>query len=316
MPQPFSRSSAQPPLSDTTFSNQDKARWKAISNRRLVDVKGHFNIIRRGTTHTPWRDLYHLLLTLSWIEFLALIGGLYLVANALFAFAYLAGGNHIQNARPGSFADAFFFSVQTMASIGYGAMYPIDLYGNLVVTAEALVGLMGLAMATGLVFARFSRPTAQVMFSQVAVIEPYNGVPTLMFRAANQRQNRILDVDLRMVLVQDDVTLEGHQMRRFYDLNLLRSHSPIFALTWMVMHPMTPDSPLYGWTHADLVERNAEIVVTLTGLDETLSQTVHARHSFVPDEILWNVRFVDIFSRTPEGRLVIDYHQFHNVHPL
>ena len=171
-------------------------------------------------------------------------------------------------------------------------------------------------MITGLAFARFSQPTARVIFSRVAVIAPFNGVPTLMYRTANKRFNQILEAQQRATLILDEVTIEGEVMRRFYDLELLRSQSPIFALTWTVMHAIDENSPLYKLTAKDLVEQQAEIVITLTGLDETVSQTIHARHSFVASEILWDLRFVDIISRTPAGKRVVDYTRFHEVKPL
>jgi len=285
---------------------------------RLVSRKGQFtlNVVRLGLPRLHFPDLYHWLLTLSWPGFFTLISLLYLITNSLFALAYLAGGDCIANARPGSFQDAFYFSVQTMATIGYGAMYPRTDYANIIVAIQALFGLWGVAMITGLAFARFSKPTARVIFSRVAVIAPFNGVPTLMYRTANQRFNQILEAQQRATLIRDEVTLEGEVMRRFYDLELLRSQSPIFALTWTVMHPIDENSPLYKLTAKDLVEQQAEIVITLTGIDETVSQTIHARHSFVASEILWNLRFVDIISRTPEGKRVVDYTRFHEVKPL
>jgi inward rectifier potassium channel len=234
----------------------------------------------------------------------------------LFALAYILGGDGIENARPGNFFDAFFFSVQTMASIGYGAMYPKTLYANVLVTIEALLGLIGLAMATGLMFARFSLPKARVMFSSVAVMTPYNGMPTLMFRVANERQNWILEAQIRVSLVRSEITKEGDVMRRFYDMSLVRSHSPLFALTWTVMHPIDESSPLYGVTPEEMVEDDMEVVVTLTGLDETVTQTIHTRHSYVAEEIFWNMRFVDILSKTRDGRRSIDYTRFHDVIPI
>lgn len=285
---------------------------------RLVGRKGQFslNVVRLGVSRLHLADLYHWLLTLSWPRFFILIWLSYALTNSLFALAYLAGGDCITNARPGSFKDAFYFSVQTMATIGYGAMYPRTDYANTIVCIQALFGLWGVAMVTGLAFARFSRPTARVIFSRVAVIAPFNGVPTLMYRTANQRSNQILEAQQRVTLIRDEVTSEGELMRRFYDLELMRSHSPIFALTWTVMHAINENSPLYKVTPKDLVEQQAEMVVTLTGLDETVSQTIHARHSFVASEILWDMRFVDIISRKPEGKRVVDYTRFHEVKPL
>jgi inward rectifier potassium channel len=284
-------------------------------SHRLVSRKGQFtlNVVRLGLPRLHFADLYHWLLTLSWPGFFTLISLLYAIANSLFALAYLAGGDCIANARPGSFQDAFYFSVQTMATIGYGSLYPRTDYANIIVAIQALFGLWGVAMITGLAFARFSRPTARVIFSRVAVIAPFNGVPTLMYRTANQRFNQILEAQQRATLIRDEVTSDGEYMRRFYDLQLVRSQSPIFALTWTVMHVIDDKSPLYQLTTKELMEQQAEIVITLTGIDETVSQTIHARHSFVASEILWNMRFVDIISRTPQGKRVVDYTRFHEV---
>lgn len=274
------------------------------------------SIVPLGATSQPWRDTYHRLLRLTWTQFLGLICLLYLFSNTLFALLYLAGGDCIQNARPGSFWDVFFFSVQTMATIGYGALYPKTVYANAIVAIEALVGLLGVATITGLTFARISLPTARVLFSQVATIVIHDGVPTLMFRAANKRRSQIVEAQMRVTLVRNEVTAEGKFMRRLLDLPLMRSQTPIFALTWTVMHPIDPSSPLYGYTPEMLIEKEVELVVTLTGIDETVSQTVHARHSFLVEEILWNVNFVDIFSVDQQGQRYIDYTKFHDVEPV
>ncbi|PSB18527.1 ATP-sensitive inward rectifier potassium channel 10 [filamentous cyanobacterium Phorm 46] len=285
---------------------------------RLVYRQGQFtlNIVKLGVPRLHFADLYHRLLTLSWPQFFLLICLSYVLTNSLFALAYLAGGDCIANARPGSFKDAFYFSVQTMATIGYGAMYPRTDYANTIVAIEAFFGLWGVAMVTGLAFSRFSRPTARVIFSRVAVIAPFNGVPTLMYRTGNQRFNQILEAQQRATLIRDEVTSEGEFMRRFYDLQLMRSQSPIFALSWTVMHEIDDSSPLYQLTAKDLIECQAEIVITLTGIDETVSQTIHARHSFVASEIIWNMRFVDIIFRSPDGGRVVDYTRFHEVKPV
>jgi inward rectifier potassium channel len=240
----------------------------------------------------------------------------YIATNTLFALLYLAGGDCLKNARPGSFWDAFFFSVQTMATIGYGAIYPSTDYANVLVTLEALVGLMGVAMSTGLMFARFSRPTARVLFSRVAVIAPHNGVSTLMFRVANERRNQILEAQIGVSLLRNEVTTEGEYMRRFYDLKLVRSQTRNFSLTWTVMHQIDESSALYGETPESLAETETDIVLTLTGLDETVSQTVHARYYYLTEEILWDKRFVEIFATKRDGRRVIDYTRFHDVMPV
>jgi inward rectifier potassium channel len=273
-------------------------------------------VLAVGLPRVWFRDLYHFALRISWWRFLLLGILLYIAANALFALFYLIPGDAIANARPGSFVDAFFFSIQTMATIGYGVMSPATLYANLLMTLETAVGLMLIAVATGLVFARFSRPTARVLFSRVAVISPYNGVETLSFRAANLRQNQILQAEVGVVLLRDEETLEGDTLRRFYDLKLARNRSPVFALTFTVMHPIDRDSPLYGATAETLRAQNAELIVTATGIDETIAQPVHVRTSYLPHEILWDQRFADVFGWTEDGRRVIDYRRFHDTVPL
>lgn len=269
-----------------------------------------------GAWHAYWRDPYHLMLTVPWTGFFCLVVGLYVGLNTLFALAYLAGGDGIANAQPGSFADAFFFSVQTLASIGYGAMYPKTLYANSLVTIEAIVSLISIAFLTGLAFARFSRPTARVLFSEVSVIMPYDGVPTLMFRAGNQRRNQILEAQLQVFLMRNEVSREGYVMRRFHELKLLRSRTPSFTLSWTVMHPIDATSPLYGMTPEKLLETQTMIVASLSGIDETVMQVIHARHNYAAQDILWNNRLVDIFHDTPDGHRYLDYEDFHRAVPL
>jgi inward rectifier potassium channel len=297
-------------------------RWqKPISKQRqrrapVVQIKienGQFQIMGINIWYSHWRDPYHLFLTIPWPGFLTLIALMYVAINSLFALAYLAFPNSIENARSGSFLDAFFFSVQTLASIGYGAMYPKTVYANAIVTLEAMVGLMSIALLTGLAFARFSRSTARVIFSRSAVITPYNQVPTLMFRTANQRRNQILEAQLQVYLMRDEISAEGHLMRRFYELRLLRHRTPSFTLSWTAMHPIDEYSPLYGTTAESLIQTKTLIVASLSGIDDTVAQLIHARHSYSAQDIFWNKRFVDIFSETSDGHRYIDYTHFHDV---
>jgi inward rectifier potassium channel len=261
-------------------------------------------------------DIYHTLLTIRWRGFFAILAVAYIVFNVIFALFFLAQEGSVGNAQPGSFLDNFFFSVETMATIGYGQMYPQTLYANFVMTVEVLFGMTGLALATGLIFARFSRPTARVLFSRMATITPYEGVPTLMFRAANQRRNQILEAQVSLSLLRNEVTAEGVSMRRFHDLTLARSRTPAFSLTWTVMHPIDANSPLHGATAESLKDQQIEIVVALIGLDETSSQTIHARHSYIADEIVWNRRFANILDWLEDGTRVIDYRRFHDLEEL
>jgi inward rectifier potassium channel len=205
--------------------------------------------------------------------------------------------------------------VQTMATIGYGKMSPQSNWANLIVCAEAFASLTGVSVITGLVFAKFSRPTARVLFSRVMTVHPRDGVPCLTLRLANERGNHIVEAQLRVVLTCDERTAEGEAIRRVYDLPLVRSQNSVFALTWLVVHPITPASPLYGATLESLAASNAEFAVSMVGIDGTMSQTVHARHAYHWRDVRWDERFVDIFRIEPDGRRAIDYTLFHDVMP-
>jgi inward rectifier potassium channel len=282
-------------------------------NRRRIGAGRE--VVAIGLRRQPGKDLYHSLLTASWWKLFVLVLVAYVGSNAMFAAGYLLEGDVIENARPGSFLDAFFFSVQTMATIGYGKMAPRTTLANALVAAEALVGMLGLAVVTGLVFAKFSRPTARVLFSRVAVVAGYDGVPSLMFRMANERASQIVEAQLRAVVLRDETTVEGEPVRRSHDLRLRRSHSAVFALTWTAIHPITPDSPLFGEDARSLAAKRSDLVVSLTGFDASLSQTVHARHGYGPSDIHWGARFEDILGHLPDGGQVIDYRKFHDVVP-
>jgi inward rectifier potassium channel len=255
-----------------------------------------------------WADAYHWLLRSSWTSVLLSFTIAFLLLNALFALGYgLVGGvTHAVRA-----ADYFFFSVQTFATIGYGAMYPLSDSANILVTAESAVSLIFNAVVTGLAFAKFARPTARVIWSKGAVVCDRDGVPTLMFRVANERINHVVEATLRLSMIRNDVTQEGERVRRIIDLSLVRNTSPSFLLTWTAMHQIKPGSPLYGKTVEALTASMTELIVTLTGLDETLGQTIHARTSYLPTEIRFGARFDDILGPIgADGRAIIDYAKF------
>ena len=283
---------------------------------RLVQRESSDRVVAIGLRAALVNDLYHYLLVLPWTAFLTALAVVYLGLNLVFATLYLVGDAAIANARPGVFADAFFFSVETLSTIGYGQMSPGTLYGNVVMTVEALAGVLLVAVAAGLMFARFSKPTARVVFSKVAVVGPFNGMPTLSLRLANERRNQILDAQVSVALVRDERTAEGDWIRRFYDLQLARQRSPIFAMTFTVMHPIDADSPLRNASPSSLAAEGAELVVTVTGLDETTLHTIHARTSYLAHEICWDRRFADVFTQTADGRLAIDYRRFHDTAPI
>lgn len=260
-------------------------------------------------------DLYHYLLTASWPMLIVLITGFFFLANVLFALGYYWEGG-IENTHSGSFADMFFFSVQTMATIGYGKMEPVTLFSNILVSFEALFGLLGLAMMTGLTFSKFSRPTARVRFSRYAVIGPRDGKTSLLIRMANVRANRIVEAQIHLVFSRMEVTLEGDSIRRFYELPTTRNRSPLFMLSWTAVHPITEDSPFFAQSRESLAHCSPQLVVSITGLDQTFSQTVHARHAYKMDEIVWGARMFDVLKTAPDGTQSVDYTHFDDIEML
>ncbi len=269
----------------------------------------------RGAPTRALDDLYHYLVTVSWPALIGIIASAFIIANLVFAVGYYFDGG-VENARYHSFADMFFFSVQTMATIGYGKMVPATLFSNVLVSIEALTGLLALALMTGLVFAKFSRPTARVRFSRYVVIGPRDGTTSLMIRMANMRANRIVEANIHVVFTRWETTVEGESIRRFYDLIMTRSRSAMFALSWTAVHRIVEDSPLFGQTRDSLANSQPEIVVSITGLDETFSQTIHARHTYALDEILWGARFADVLILDPDGSRSVDYTRFDDVEML
>jgi len=266
-----------------------------------------------GQSRNGLTDSYHRILTMSLWGLLGLVAAVFVAVNVLFALLYLAQPGSVQGARPGVFLDVFFFSVETFTTIGYGVMSPHGVYGQSVMVLEAFVGLIMAAVTTGLVFARVSRPTARIMFSEVAVITEFDGAPTLMLRAANQRGNQILEAEASVNLARQITTIEGHTMRSFFDLPVVRARSPLFLLSWTIMHRIDESSPLYGMDPEALREDAAEVIVVLSGTDDTLAQRIHARHAYPPEKILWGRQFEDILSEAPDGRRVVDYRKFHDV---
>ncbi len=297
-----------PGLDDMKFQ-----RWRRLVKFSINEGGADVHWTTRWFAH--WRDPYHLLLMVPWPGFALLLAVAYVVLNSLFALAYLADMAGIGNARPGSFADAFFFSVQTFSTVGYGNLYPLSLYVNLVTTLESLVGLVCVALLTGLTFTRFTRPRARIIFSKWAVVTAYEGMPTLMFRAANQRFNKILEAQIRVYYTREEVSIEGKLMRRFYELSLVRNSHPNFSLSWSVMHPIHPTSPFYEVTPATMAQENGFLHISLSGLDETVYQNIYTRHTYTVDRILWNHRLEDMVTPVDGNSLVIDTAKFHAVVP-
>jgi len=293
------------------------------SRQRLLNRDGSFNVVREGLGLLETVAPYHLLLTISWPGFLGLVALLYLALNLLFAALFLACGADAL-AGPGAhmlggrFSQAFFFSIQTFATIGYGQIGPNGFAANAIVTVEALVGLMYQALATGLLFARFARPTASIVFSRLAVIAPYSGIPSLQFRIANRRRrNEIIQLEAQVLYTAFEADDRGKPVRRYRVLPLERNNVTFFPLSWTIVHPIDETSPLAGKSQEDLEKVEAEILVLLTGVDETFEQTVHSRTSYRPDEIVWNARFRSVFLPDPTSRVVaVDVGRLHEIERL
>jgi inward rectifier potassium channel len=273
-------------------------------------------VIVKGQDKSRWTDFYHGVLTAPWWLFLLGLAAGFIAINVVFALLFMSDPQGIEHARPGSFWDRFLFSVQTIGSINYSRMVPLSTFVNAVVVIEAFIGFVYLAMMASLMFARLSRPSARVVFSKVAVVAPFDGAPTLMFRAANQRGNQILDASITVTLARQMVSLEGVAMRRFEELRLVRSRTSLFALSWTVMHRIDETSPLHGLSLDDLFANQMELIVLLRGMDETLADFIYSRHAYGPEDIVWNHRFVDVISATPQGRRLLDLGRFHDTVPL
>ena len=277
--------------------------------KRAINKDGQFNVQRTGRT---WRDLhlYLFLINASWPAFLGWVAIAFAVVNTGFAGLYMAVGiEHLKNASAPttalSFLNAFFFSAHTLTTVGYGNMWPDGPATNTVAVIESLTGLMSFAIATGLLFGRFSRPSARIAFSETMLMAPYGDETSLQFRVVNRRSNNLIELESRMLLMT--VEFNGDRLRRKYvELELERPKVLFFPLTWTVVHPITPASPLYGKTREDLEHRQAEVLILLKGFDDTFGQTVHTRYSYRYDEIVWGARFAPAFEIEAGGNLRVE----------
>lgn len=283
---------------------------------RFLKENGEFNVVRRGAPRAYLYDLYHWLIVIRWRIFLPVVMVLYGVINAGFAGLYLLGGDCVSQARPGSFWDMFFFSVQTISTIGYGGMSPTTMWANSVASMEAILGLLMTALLTGLIFSKFSLPTARVIFTNRASIRPFRGDQVLMFRMANMRANQIVDATVNVLMAAYEAVEGDENFRRLQDLKMTRRRTSVFALSWTAMHIIDEDSPLYACDVAQWREREIELVVSLSGVDGTFGQTIQARHSYTIDDVVFDHGFDDIMTPQDDGHIVIDYSGFHNTYPL
>ena len=272
--------------------------------------------VKLNTSRTEWRDAYHWILSLNWLHFALLTLGAFLVLNLIFAVAYLLGGPCIAEMPPHSFADAFFFSAETLATVGYGHMHPATTYGHVVVTLELMTGMFWTAVITGLIFVRFSRPMARISFSECLAIAPVNGIPTLVFRVANMRHQPLADVRFRLVFHRDERTLEGETMRRFYDLKLQVESIITFPAVLTLRHTMDESSPMRGATPESLKASDARFMASVVCTDTVINAPLQSQHGYDASELRFGERFVEVYSESPDGKLFVDYARLHETERL
>lgn len=273
---------------------------------------GNYRVLTYGLPRAIWQDIYHYAMTLRWPAFAAVCAAAFLLINALFACLYLLGEGAIANQAPPGFLGAFFFSVETLATVGYGDMHPATLYAHGVATLEIFLGMATVAVITGVLFARISQPRARILFAQQPVVTTMDGRRTLMVRLANARQNMIVDASAKLRLLRDESTAEGHSFRRIYDLSLRRDEQPMFILGWSLMHDIDAHSPLA----ADAAQCGEfTLVLSIHGVDETTGQTMHARHSYEHRDIRWGHRYVDLTHTDSQGLPHMDYSRMHHTVP-
>jgi inward rectifier potassium channel len=309
-----------PPIAGPREDTQDLGLGRKLSEQgqRMLNRDGSFNVDRQGLPFLRSFSPYHAMITISWPRFYVVIVSAYLVTNLLFATAFFAcgpGALHGAGASGGGRAlDCFFFSVQTLATIGYGRISPLGLSANILVAIEGFLGLLGFAMATGLAFARFSQPRAKVLFSEKAVIAPYRGGTAFEFRIINERRSQLIEVEAKVLFTRMEIH-EGRRVRRFYGLTLERSKVAFFPLQWVIVHAIDDGSPLKGETEKSLHASEAEFLILLTGIEEAFAQSVHTRSSYQHGEVVVGARFVDMYEPSGDGVVRVDLRRFHGVEP-
>ena len=296
------------PDTDQPAAEPTYARTVRNDGRRL-------RIVKRGGGHRDVRDAYHILLSLPWWVFALLTVLFYFAVNGLFGWLYSLDPNSLLGARPGSYVDGFNFSVETLGTIGYGAISPRDGYANTLVAIEAFLNIAITALATGLIFARVSRPTARIRFATSALIGTYGGQRMLMFRMANERTNHVLEAEVSVVLARYITNEDGSKINRLHEIRMVRNRSPLLALTCTALHLIDDTSPLHNETADSLAAARAEIIVVFSGVDEAFTQRIYARHSYIASELVFNRRYVDVVQPLPEGGWLIDYTDFDTLMP-
>ena len=299
----------------TPQGTRTRPRPRPTRGGRLIQLP-NVEILTRGLPRRLWQDLYHLTMTVSWPLLFAGFGVLFLSFNLLFAVLYYVAPGAIANLNPPGYLGAFFFSVETLATVGYGDMHPQSVYGYAVASCQIFLGMLYLAILAGVVFSRFSRPTARFRFANVGVVRPIDGKTTLMFRAANARQNVIVEASARLRIIYNSETTEGYRLRRIADLRLIRAEHPLFVLGWNLMHVIDETSPLASATPASLASSKTMFSLTLSGTDETTGQVLMGRVEYPSEAIRWNHSFRDVLEPGADGILCYDYDRFDDVEAL
>ncbi|SDP30837.1 ion channel [Afipia sp. GAS231] len=291
-----------------------KSQHERTANARVVRLGGR-EVITEGLNLNFWADISHRCMTASWPAFIAGAATVFVAFNAFFAFFYWIGDQPISNVPGGAYIDYLYFSIETLSTAGYGDMHPQTHYGHFVATVELFTGIFSMSVMTGLVFARFSRPSARLLFAENPVISDHEGERTLMIRLANERHNIISNATARLWLFKNIVSKEGQSLRRFYELPLSRNESPALALSWTLFHVIDEASPLYGFSAEDLEANNIALVVVVSGYDVVAAQTVHARKTYDYPDIRIGHRYAEILDTAEDGRLRVDYGRFHETLP-
>jgi inward rectifier potassium channel len=299
------------PLRRTDRGNMIGSWSERTPKARVVRIGGR-EVLAEGLHLSFWADISHRCMTASWPAFISGAALVFLVFNAVFALFYMVGHQPISNVPGGDYIDYLYFSIETLSTAGYGDMHPQSHYGHFIATVELFTGIFSMSLMTGLIFARFSRPNARLLFANSPVISNHDGVPTLMVRFANERHNIIGNANARLWMFRNIMTTEGHTIRRFYELPLLRNESPALALSWTLFHVLDEESPLFGLKAEDFDIVGVSLVVVVSGYDVVAAQTVHARKSYEHPEIRFGHRYVDVLSTSDDGRVRIDYGRFHD----
>jgi inward rectifier potassium channel len=285
--------------------------WSERTSKARVVLLGGREVIAEGLRLNFWADISHRCMTASWPAFISGAALVFLAFNAIFASFYWIGNQPISNVPSGAYIDYLYFSIETLSTAGYGDMHPQTHYGHFIATAELFTGIFSMSLMTGLIFARFSRPNARLLFADHPVISSHDGKPTLMVRFANERHNIIGNATARLWLLRNELSLEGQSFRRFYELPLVRNEHPALALSWTLYHILDGASPLYGLNADDLDASSVSLVVVVSGYDVVAAQTVHARKSYDHSDIRFGQRYADILDTSQDGRIRIDYGRFH-----